>query len=129
MIYPIKVWSRKGLRRLLRHDMAKSMSAKEVFAVQQKHYEVSDADRKKFDSMNLNDWSVEPKTPRLMKPFEAIYKVTCVYCGKEAMRTQARARYCSDECYRTYYSHQRYINKKGERNATKRQGVQAKRLG
>ena len=114
---------------MLRHDMAKSMSAKEVFAVQQKHYEVSDADRKKFDSMNLNDWSVEPKTPRRMKSIDAIHKVTCVYCGKEAMRTQARARYCSDECYRTYYSHQRYINKKGERNATKRQGVQAKRLG
>ena len=125
MIYPIKVWSRKGLRRLLRHDMAKSMSAKEVFAVQQKHYEVSDADRKKFDSMNLNDWSVEPKTPRRMKSIDAIHKVTCVYCGKEAMRTQARARYCSDECYRTYYSRKRHQLKKRERNEIKRRGIQA----
>jgi len=129
MIYPIKVWRRKGLRRLLRHDMAKSMSAREVMEEQQKHYEVTDADRKKFDRMNLDDWSVEPKTPRRMKSVEAIYKVICVYCGKEAMRTKASAKYCSDQCYRTYYSHQRYANKKGERNATKRQGVQAKRLG
>ena len=123
MIYPIKVWRRKGLRRLLRHDMAKSMSAKEVMAAQQKHYEVSDADRKKFDSMNMNDWSVEPKTPRLMKPVEAIYKVICVYCGKEAMRTKAKAKYCSDQCYRTYYSNQRYAIKKGKRNAIKRRGI------
>ena len=128
MIYPIKVWSRKGLRRLLRHDMAKSMSTKEVFDAQQKYYAVTDADRKKFDSMNLDDWS-EVKTPRYIKPVEAIYKVTCIYCGKEAMRTQARAKYCSDQCYRTFYSHQRYANKKGERNEIKRQGVQAKRLG
>ena len=128
MIHPIKVWRRKGLRRLLRHDIAKSMSAREVMEEQQKHYAVTDADRKKFDRMNLDDW-VEPKTPRVMKSIDAIYKVTCAYCGKEAMRTKARAKYCSDECYRTYYSHQRYTNKKGERNATKRQGVQAKRLG
>ena len=113
---------------MLRHDMAKSMSAKEVMEEQQKHYAVTDADRKKFDRMNLDDW-VESKTPRYQKPVEAIYKVICVYCGKEGMRTQARAKYCSDECYRTYYSNQRYANKKGERNATKRQGVQAKRLG
>ena len=117
------------MRRLLRHDMRKSMSAKKVMEEQQKHYEVTDADRKKFDRMNLNDWSVEPKTPRVMKSIEAIYKVTCAYCGKEAMRTKARAKYCSDKCYRTFYSHQRYTNKKGERDEIKRQGVQAKRLG
>ena len=128
MIYPIKVWRRKGLRRLLRHDMAKSMSAKEVFKEQQKHYAVTDADRKKFDRMNLDDWS-DSTTPRAMKSIEAIYKVTCVHCGKEAMRTQARARYCSDACYRTYYSNQRYANEKGKRDEIKRQRVQAKRLG
>jgi hypothetical protein len=112
------------LRRLLRHDMAKSMSAKEVMKEQQKHYVITDADRKKLDRMNLDD-GIDPKTPRRMKPFEAIYKVICVYCGKEAMRTQARARYCSDECYRTYYSNKRYFKKKGERDAIKRQGIQA----
>ena len=104
------------MRRLLRHDMAKSMSAREVMAVQQKHYEISDADRKKFDRMNLDD-GIEPKTPRLMKPFEAIYKVTCVYCGKQAMRTQERAKYCSDACYRTAYSKKQY--------EIKRRGIQA----
>ena len=124
MIYPIKVWSRKGLQRLLRHDMAKSMSAKEVMAAQQKHYVITDADRKKIDHMNL-DYGVEPKTPRRMKSIDAIHKVICVYCGKEAMRSQARARYCSDECYRTYYSNKRYFKKKGERDAIKRQGIQA----
>jgi hypothetical protein len=108
--------------------MAKSMSAKEVFAAQQKHYEVTDLDRKKFDRMNLDDW-VEPKTPRVMKSIDAIHKVICAYCGKEATRTKARAKYCSDACYRTFYSHQRYTNKKGERDEIKRQGVQAKRLG
>ena len=116
MIYPIKVWSRKGLRRLLRHDMAKSMSAKEVMEEQQKHYAVTDADRKKFDRMNLDDWS-EPTTPRSLKLVEAIYKVTCIYCGKEAMRTQARAKYCSDQCYRTAYSKKQY--------EIKRRGIQA----
>jgi len=124
VIYPIKVWCRKGLRRLLRHDMAKSMSSKEVLKEQQKHYAVTDADRKKFDRMNLDDW-VEPTTPRVMKSIDAIHKVTCIYCGKEAMRTQARAKYCSDECYRTYYSNKRYFKKKGERDAIKRQGIQA----
>ena len=128
MIHPIKVWRRKGLRRLLRHDIAKSMSAREVMEEQQKHYAVTDADRKKFDRMNLDDW-VEPKTPRVMKSIDAIHKVICAYCGKQAMRTKARAKYCSDQCYRTFYSHQRYANKKGERNEIKRQGVQAKRLG
>ena len=122
MIYPIKVWRRKGLRRLLRHDMAKSMSAKEVFAAQQKHYELSDAARKKFDLMNLNDW-VEPATPRAMKSIAATYKVTCVYCGKEAMRTQARAKYCSDQCYRTAYSKKQYQQKRGN-NESGCEGVQ-----
>ena len=122
MIYPIKVWSRKGLRRLLRHDMAKSMSAKEVMEEQQKHYAVTDADRKKFDRMNLDDWS-EAKTPRYMKSIEAIYKVTCVYCGKEAMRTQARAKYCSDQCYRTAYSKKQYQQKRGN-NGSGCEGVQ-----
>ena len=122
MIYPIKVWSRKGLRRLLRHDMAKSMSAKEVMEEQQKHYAVTDADRKKFDRMNLDDWS-EAKTPRYMKSIEAIYKVTCVYRGKEAMRTQARAKYCSDQCYRTAYSKKQYQQKRGN-NGSGCEGVQ-----
>jgi len=122
MIYPIKVWSRKGLRRLLRHDMAKSMSAKEVMEEQQKHYAVTDADRKKFDRMNLDDW-VEPTTPRSLKPVEAIYKVTCVYCGKQAMRTQARAKYCSDQCYRTAYSKKQYQQKRGN-NGSGCEGVQ-----
>ena len=122
MIYPIKVWSRKGLRRLLRHDMAKSMSAREVMEEQQKHYEVTDADRKKFDRMNLDDW-VEPTTPRSLKLVEAIYKVTCVYCGKEAMRTQARAKYCSDQCYRTYYSRKQYQQKRGN-NGSGCEGIQ-----
>ena len=112
MIHPIKVWRRKGLRRLLRHDIAKSMSAREVMEEQQKHYAVTDADRKKFDRMNLDDW-VEPTTPRAMKSIAAIYKVTCIYCGKEAMRTQARAKYCSDQCYRTYYSRKQYQQKRG----------------
>ena len=58
--------------------MAKSMSAREVMEEQQKHYEVTDADRKKFDRMNLDDW-VEPKTPRVMKSIDAIHKVICVY--------------------------------------------------
>ena len=123
MIYPIKVWSRKGLRRLLRHDMAKSMSAREVMEEQQKHYAITDIDRKKFDRMNLDEW-VEPKTPRVMKSIDAIHKVTCVYCGKEAMRTKARAKYCSDQCYRTYYSHKRHQLKR-ERNEIKRRGIQA----
>jgi len=122
MIYPIKVWSRKGLRQLLRHDMAKSMSAKEVMEEQQKHYAVTDADRKKFDRMNLDDW-VEPATPRAMKSIAAIYKVTCVYCGKQAMRTQARAKYCSDQCYRTAYSKKQYQQKRGN-NGSGCEGVQ-----
>ena len=104
------------MRRLLRHDMAKSMSAKEVMEEQQKHYVITDADRKKFDRMTLND-GVESKTPRYQKPIDAIYKVTCVYCGKEAMRTQERARYCSDACYRTAYSKKQY--------EIKRRGIQA----
>ena len=124
MIYPIKVWRRKGLRRLLRYDMAKSMSAEEVLKEQQKHYELSDAARKKFDLMNLNEW-VEPTTSRSLKPAETTYKVTCIYCGKEAMRIQARAKYCSDECYRTYYSHQQHQLKKRERDEIKRRGIQA----
>ena len=122
MIYPIKVWSRKGLRRLLRHDIAKSMSAREVMEEQQKHYAVTDADRKKFDRMNLDDWS-EAKTPRYMKSIEAIYKVTCVYCGKEAMRTQARAKYCSDQCYRTAYSKKQYQQKRWN-NGSGCEGIQ-----
>ena len=122
MIYPIKVWSRKGLRRLLRHDIAKSMSAREVMEEQQKHYVVTDADRKKFDRMNLDDW-VESKTPRSLKPVEAIYKVTCVYCGKEAMRTQARAKYCSDQCYRPAYSKKQYQQKRGN-NGSGCEGIQ-----
>tara|TARA_Y100001951_G_scaffold80504_1_gene68493 strand:+ start:111 stop:479 length:369 start_codon:yes stop_codon:yes gene_type:complete len=115
MIYPIRVWRRKGLRRLLRHDLAKSMNAAEVFDEQQKHYELSNNERNKFNRMNLDDWS-EPVTSRSLKPVEATFKVTCIYCGKEAMRTQARAKYCSDECYRTYYSHKRYSNQKGDQD-------------
>ena len=122
MIYPIKVWRRKGLRRLLRYDMAKSMSAKEVLKEQQKHYELSDAARKKFDLMNLNDW-VESTTPRSLKSVKATFKVTCIYCGKQAMRTQARAKYCSDECYRTAYSKKQYQQKRGN-NGSGCEGIQ-----
>jgi len=110
MIYPIKVWRRKGLRRLLRHDMAKSMSAKEVMEEQQKHYQLSSHERAKFNRMCLDD-AVETPTPRPMKSIAAIYKVICVYCGKQAMRSQARAKYCSDACYRAAYSQKQYQRK------------------
>ena len=129
MIYPIKVWSRKGLRQLLRHDLKKSMDADEVFASQQKHYELSRNERKRFDRMVFLEIQTRAKVKAATHKPGEVYQVKCAYCGKEAERSRKNAKYCSDECYRTYYSRKQYQHKKGERNATKRRGVQAKRLG
>jgi len=134
VIYPIKVWSRKGLRQLLRHDLKKSMDAKQVLEKQQKHYELSRNERAKFDTMKLSEIPTKVKIATHKYPAHAyqkgeVYKIKCAYCGKEAERSRKNAKYCSDECYRTYYSRKQYQQKKGERNATKRRGVQAKRLG
>ena len=37
---------------------------------------------------------------RKRKPLEKIYKITCQRCGKQVMRAIARAKWCSNACYR-----------------------------
>ena len=139
MIYPVKVWTRKGLRKLLRPDKQKSISAIQALVKHQDNYKLSKNERIKFDRMNV-DYVVQPVKEETHKyPEHAyrrtsinehgqnrkyiVYKITCVGCGKEAERRTKTAQYCSDKCYRKYYSRKSYIKQKGERNKTGCQAV------
>ena len=127
MIFPVKVWSRKGLRQLLRHDMAKSMSRADVLKDYQKHYELSDNERRLFDAISTTEY-VETTQPwtykrRHCKPRLNRYEITCVFCGKKGMRTTRASKYCSDACYRTYYSRKQYSNQKGDQNEAERREI------
>ena len=138
MIYPVKVWTRKGLRKLLRLDKQKSMSAIQALVKHQDNYKLSKNERIRFDRMNV-DYVIKPAREETHKyPEHAyrrtsinehaqnrkynVYKITCVGCGAKAERYKESARYCSNKCYRKYYQ-KRYTNEKGERNETGCQAV------
>ena len=55
MIYPVRVWTRKGLRKLLRPDKQKSMSAIQVLAQHQNNYKLN-----KTDEINFKNISAKP---------------------------------------------------------------------
>ena len=134
MIYPVKVWTRQGLRKLLRPDKQKSLRTLEALVQHQNNYKLSKNERIKFDRMtNKNvtktvkeDTHKYPehayKRTRLSghgkKRKYAAYKIICVGCGSKAERYSESAKYCSDKCYRKYYSKKSYNNQKGERNET-----------
>ena len=127
MIYPVKVWTRKGLRKLLRPDKQKSISAIQALVKHQDNYKLSKNERIRFDRMNV-DYVVQPVKEETHKYPEhaykcASYKITCVGCGKEAERRTKTAQYCSDKCYRKYYSRKSYMKQKGERNETRCEAV------
>ena len=51
MIYPVKVWTRKGLRKLLRPDKQKSMSAIQALVQHQGNYKLSKTEQIKFKNI------------------------------------------------------------------------------
>ena len=139
MIYPVKVWTRQGLRKLLRPDKQKSLRTLEALVQHQNNYKLSKNERIKFNRMNVDDID-KPIKEKIYKPLEnayaqsnisehgklrqySAYLIKCVGCGAEGERYNKNARYCSDKCYRKYYSKKSYNNQKGERNETGCQAV------
>ena len=51
MIYPVRVWTRKGLRKLLRPDKQKSMSAIQALVQHQGNYKLSKTEQIKFKNI------------------------------------------------------------------------------
>ena len=139
MIYPVKVWTRKGLRKLLRPDKQKSLSAIQALVLHQGNYKLSKNEREKFDRISNKNVKKTVKEDTHKYPEHAyrrtninehgqnrkyiVYKITCVGCGAEAERYAESAKYCSDKCYRKYYQKKSYINKKGEQHETGCQAV------
>ena len=138
MIYPVKVWTRQGLRKLLRPDKQKSLSAIQVLVQHQNNYKLSKNEREKFDRLSNKNVTKTVKGDTHKYPEHAYkrtglsghgkkrkyvtYKITCVGCGSKAERYAESAKYCSDKCYRKYYQ-KSYTNQKGERNETGCQAV------
>jgi len=72
MIYPVKVWTRKGLRKLLRYDKQKSKSALEALVEYQDKYTLSKTAKTKFK--NIATDKVRPVKRDTYKYPEHAYK-------------------------------------------------------
>ncbi len=55
MIYPVKVWTRQGLRKLLRPDKQKSLRTLEALVQHQNNYKLN-----KTDEINFKNISAKP---------------------------------------------------------------------
>jgi hypothetical protein len=99
-------------------------------------FALSAAGRNAWKRLNLDDnipavkqWSYH-KPPQ--KKRKAIHKIICHRCGKSAMKTMKRAKYCSTECMQKRGNRDRYFRdklKREKQNEIERQGIQATRLG
>jgi len=72
MIYPVKVWTRKGLRKLLRYDKQKSKRALEALVLHQDNYKLSKTAKTKFK--NIATDKVRPVKQDTYKYPEHAYK-------------------------------------------------------
>ena len=72
MIYPVKVWTRQGLRKLLRPDKQKSLRTLEALVQHQNNYKLSKNERIKFNRMNVDDID-KPIKEKIYKPLENAY--------------------------------------------------------
>lgn len=121
MIYPVKVYTRQGLRKRLRFDPKKSLDAKKaiehfdickrsgrkIFEMNEResiYFSTSDQDdatlqieKLKVDAQHAK-W-VNKGRPRLYRKKRVkLHKVICPLCGKKAKRKSINAVYCSDKC-------------------------------
>jgi len=70
----------------------------DVFAEQQKHYQMSKNERAKFDRLSLDIFPLPDKQRKECKPRPAVYEIECQYCHTKVMRKTNWAKYCNAAC-------------------------------
>jgi len=142
MIYPVKVMDAHGKlkeekcltkEQAIDHywvDKFNKKTNNEIFAL-------SAFEKRAWKRLSLDDkipvvkqWSYRKKPQKKRK---AIHPIICKRCGKSAMKTMKRAKYCSLECMQKKGNKdrnlQRKLKKRERQHEIERQGIQATRLG
>jgi len=134
MIYPVKVMDKHGkLKQEKCLDAKQATDAYWVCKYNKKSntpiFVLSQAERLAWKRMPGNDPAKTAKGWTYLRPHqkkrEAIYEITCQRkeCGKSAMKTMKRAKYCSVKCQSMQSRKEQYAKYK------KRKGESNERLG